>query len=53
MIETLVVVKSLLMECLVVVLTVDHLQGEVTLSLMVGQTCLVPSLKRAARMVAV
>ena len=43
--ETLVVVKPLLMECLVAVLTLDHLYGEVTLSLMVGQTCLIPSLK--------
>ena len=51
--ETLVVVKPLLMECLVAVLTLDRLYGEVTLSLMVGQTCLIPSLKRAARMVAV
>jgi len=51
--ETLVVVKPLLMECLVAVLTLDHLYGEVTLSLMVDQTCLIPSLKRAARMAAV
>ena len=51
--ETLVVVKPLLMKCLVAVLTLDGLCGEVTLSLMVGQTCLIPSLKRAARMVAV
>ena len=51
--EALVVVKSLLMECLVAVLTLDHLYGEVTLSLMVGQTCLIPSLERAARMAAV
>ncbi len=51
--ETLVVVKPLLVECLVAELTLDHLCGNVTLSLMVGQTCLIPSLKRAARMVAV
>ena len=51
--EMLVVVKPLLMKCLVAVLTLDHLYGEVTLSLMVGQTCLIPSLKRAARMAAV
>ena len=53
MTETLVVVKPLVMECLVAVLTLDYLYGEVTLSLMVGQTCLIPSLKGAARMVAV
>ena len=51
--ETLVVVKPLLVECLVAELTLDHLCGNVMLSLMVGQTCLIPSLKRAARMVAV
>ena len=41
------------MECLVAVLTLDHLYGEVTLSLMVGLTCLISSLKIAARMAAV
>ena len=51
--ETLVVVPPLLMECLVLILTLDYLYGEVTLSLMFGQTCLIPSLKRAARMAAV
>ena len=47
--EALMVVKTLLMECLVAVLTQDHLYGEVTLLLLiVEQTCLIPSLKRAA-----
>ena len=51
--RNLMVMKPLPMECLVAVVTLDHLLCEVTLSLMVGQNYLIPSLERAARMAAV
>ena len=51
--EALVIVKPLLMECLEAVLTLDRLRGEVTLTLMVGQTCPILSLEGAAGVVAV
>ena len=51
--EVLVVVKTLLVERLVAVLTLDPWCGRVTLSLMVSQTCLVPSLEGAAWVAAV
>ena len=50
--ETLVVVKPLLMVYMSGGST-DHLCGEVTLSLMAGQTFLILSLKRATRITAV
>ena len=49
----LVIVKSLLVECVVAVLTLNPWNCGMTLLLMVGQTCLGQGLKGAARVVAV
>ena len=50
--EVLVVMKPLLVEHLVTVLALNGWGCRMTLPLMVGQTCLVQSLKGAARMAA-